>query len=121
MLKQLRSMMRQELRDPDLLEVSALVADLEPLVRTDAEERGIFADKSACSGCVRFLTLTPREQEVFHLIVNGLLNKQVVARLGPSEKTVKVHRGRVMQKMEANSLAVLVRMAERLKLRLDLP
>ena len=50
---------------------------------------------------------------MFRLVVRGLLNKQIAAELGASEKTIKVHRGRVMQKMEADSLADLVRMAER--------
>lgn len=59
-------------------------------------------------------TLTPRELEVFELVVRGLLNKQIAGRLGTSEKTVKVHRGRVMRKMGADSLADLVRMSERL-------
>lgn len=60
-------------------------------------------------------SLTPREYEVFRLVVAGMLNKQIGAELGMSEKTVKVHRGRVMQKMQAASLADLVRMAERLR------
>jgi RNA polymerase sigma factor (sigma-70 family) len=57
--------------------------------------------------------LTPREKEVFELVVRGMLNKQIAAELGASEKTIKVHRARVMQKMQADSLADLVRMAER--------
>jgi FixJ family two-component response regulator len=60
--------------------------------------------------------LTPREREVFVLITSGLLNKQVGAKLGPTEQTIKKHRGRVMKKMSADSLADLVRMAEILKL-----
>jgi RNA polymerase sigma factor (sigma-70 family) len=57
--------------------------------------------------------LTPRERQVFTLVVSGTLNKQVASELGMSEKTVKVHRARVMRKMEAHSLAELVRLAER--------
>ena len=59
-------------------------------------------------------TLTTREREVMGLVVQGLLNKQIAGRLGIAEKTVKVHRGRVMEKMEAGSLAELVRLAGRL-------
>ncbi len=62
----------------------------------------------------RLATLTPREREVMSLVVGGLLNKQIAAKLGTSEKTVKIHRGRVMQKMQVQSVADLVRMAERL-------
>jgi FixJ family two-component response regulator len=61
----------------------------------------------------RVATLTPREREVFDLVVAGLLNKQIAGRLGTTEQTVKVHRGRVMQKMGAGSLAQLVHFAER--------
>jgi FixJ family two-component response regulator len=62
----------------------------------------------------RYQQLTPRERQVFALIVAGLLNKQAASDLGIAEKTVKVHRARVMEKMAADSLAELVRMAERL-------
>jgi FixJ family two-component response regulator len=62
----------------------------------------------------RFDRLTPREREVFALVAGGLLNKQVGFELGTTEKTIKVHRARVMEKMEATSLAELVRMAGRL-------
>jgi FixJ family two-component response regulator len=61
--------------------------------------------------------LTPRERQVFDLITSGLLNKQVAAELGTSEQTIKVHRARVMFKMEAESIAGLVRMADQLHVR----
>jgi FixJ family two-component response regulator len=60
----------------------------------------------------RVRTLTARETEVFALVVTGMLNKQIAAELGVSEKMVKVHRGRVMEKMQAGSLAELVRLAD---------
>ena len=63
----------------------------------------------------RFESLTPREREVMALVVTGLRNKEMAAKLNLSEITVKVHRGRAMQKMEADSLADLVIMADRLK------
>lgn len=63
----------------------------------------------------RFETLTPREHEVMELVVQGLMNRKIAVKLGVTEITVKVHRGRVMEKMEADSLADLVRMAEKLK------
>ena len=62
----------------------------------------------------RYDSLTPREQEVMAWVVSGLLNKQVAGELGISEETIKVHRGHVMRKMQADSLAALVRMSERL-------
>jgi FixJ family two-component response regulator len=64
-------------------------------------------------------SLTDREQEVFRLVVSGLLNKEAAFKLGISEKTVKVHRSRVMAKMKADSLADLVRLADKLKLPLS--
>jgi FixJ family two-component response regulator len=65
----------------------------------------------------RYASLSPREQEVMALVVSGLLNKQVGGVLGISEITVKAHRGKVMQKMKADSLADLVKMAVRLRLK----
>ena len=64
----------------------------------------------------RYASLTPREMQVMALVVSGLLNKQVGGELGIAEKTVKAHRGQVMQKMKANSVADLVKMAEKLHL-----
>jgi FixJ family two-component response regulator len=64
-----------------------------------------------------FDKLTPREQEIMSLVTTGLMNKQIAAQIGVSEITVKVHRGSVMRKMGAKSLAELVRMAEALGVR----
>jgi FixJ family two-component response regulator len=69
----------------------------------------------------RFSSLTPREREVLPLVVSGLLNKQVAGELGISEITVQIHRGRVMKKMGAGSLAELVRMAAALGIPLTRP
>src|SRR5262249_5945250 len=62
----------------------------------------------------RYASLTPRERDVMALVVSGLLNKQVAGDLGISESTVKAHRGQVMQKMRANSVADLVKMTARI-------
>jgi len=63
----------------------------------------------------RHQTLTPREREVLRLVVKGRMNKEIAAELGAAEKTVKVHRARVMQKMQVESVAELVRAAERVE------
>lgn len=65
----------------------------------------------------RYKSLTPREREVMERIVSGLLNKQVAAELGTTEGTVKVQRAQIMHKMQAGSLAELVRMSDRLRIR----
>ena len=67
----------------------------------------------------RYSSLTPREHDVLPLVVGGLLNKQAGAQLGISEITLQIHRSKIMQKMEADSLAELVRMA--VQLRVPLP
>ncbi len=64
----------------------------------------------------RYRGLTTREREVMTLVVSGMLNKQIASEIGASEATVKVHRGHVMQKMQAGSVVDLVRMADKLKL-----
>jgi FixJ family two-component response regulator len=78
----------------------------------DRAARDHQADTAALRG--RYALLTPREAEVMAWVVSGLLNKQIAGELGISEETVKVHRGQVMRKMEADSLADLVRMSGRL-------
>jgi FixJ family two-component response regulator len=87
-----------------------LLSAIERAVSTDRQVRQERAKIAELQH--RIKTLTPREAEVFALVVTGMLNKQIASDLGVSEKMVKVHRGRVMQKMRAGSLAELVRLAD---------
>jgi FixJ family two-component response regulator len=74
-------------------------------------------EKSNSDVRARFALLTPRERQIMALVTGGLMNKQVAGKIGISERTVKIHRGNVMQKMRAKSLADLVMIAESLGIR----
>lgn len=92
--------------DKDLLEVVAgAIASDRQAKQEQAEVRELQE---------RLKRLTPRENEVFRLVITGMLNKQVAYDLGTSEKTIKVHRARIMEKLEADSLADLVHFAHKL-------
>ena len=93
-------------RDQDLLDA------IEQALERDRAARRQRADMAALRQ--RYDTLTAREREVMRLTVAGLLNKQIASELGTSEKTVNIQRGRMMQKMQADSIAALVRIAEKL-------
>ena len=93
----------------------ALLDIIHGALRRDREARRDRAEVASIR--VRFDTLTPRERDVLRLVIQGRLNKQIAGDLGISEKTVKFHRGRVMEKTQAGSVAELVRQADRLGLR----
>ena len=95
-------------RDQDLLDVIHRALKRDRAIRETQKQLAELQKRHS--------TLSAREYEVMSLVVSGLLNKQIAAELGSSETTVKIQRGRVMQKMQAKSLPDLVRMADRLKI-----
>jgi FixJ family two-component response regulator len=97
------------IRDQDLLDAVQLGLDRDRARRE--------AGKAVSAVRARYESLTPREQEVIALVTTGLMNKQIAAEMDVSEITAKVHRGNVMRKMGAKSLAELVRMADLLGIR----
>jgi FixJ family two-component response regulator len=92
------------------VDANDLIAAIQRAVAKDAQDLGTEARLAEIQQRVRMLTA--RETEVFALVVTGMLNKQIASALGIGEKTVKVHRARVMEKMRAGSVAELVRLAD---------
>ena len=100
-------------RDQDMLDAVAIAIERD---RTRRKDEKIVAELRAV-----FETLTARERDVLALVASGLMNKQIAAEIGLAEITVKIHRGHIMRKMGAKSLADLVRMAEMLGVRRPKP
>jgi FixJ family two-component response regulator len=96
------------------VEEEALLASVERALRQDRGSRQEAVEHAKL--VARFELLTPREREVLPLLVNGLLNKQAAFELGIAEYTVQIHRGHIMRKMEADSFATLVKLADKLKI-----
>ena len=90
----------------------ALLQAIREAIQRDQRARCERAERASLAA--RFATLTPREREVLGWVVRGIRNKQIAAALGASEKTIKIHRGRVMEKMKVPSVADLVRAAEKI-------
>ncbi len=91
---------------------------LEAIARAiDGDIRALQHRQASAELRQRYASLTPREREVFAAVTSGLLNKQVASEMGIAEKTIKVHRARVMEKMSADTVADLVRMADILDIR----
>jgi FixJ family two-component response regulator len=88
-----------------------LLAAIEESLARDAENRAIRAETSSIQELIE--TLTPREHEVMTYVITGMLNKQIAGQLEISEETVKIHRARVMQKLDVVSVAELVRLCEK--------
>jgi FixJ family two-component response regulator len=93
------------------VEREELVAAVEEAIRKDAVNRAQQREQQEISR--RLATLTPRERQVLELVATGMLNKQIAAELGAAEKTVKVHRGRIMEKMRVRTAAALVGLLSR--------
>jgi FixJ family two-component response regulator len=102
---------------PKPVHLSELAAAVSEAIALDACTRRSCIRRSAIED--RLAQLTPREREVLELVVCGCMNKQIAAQLGAAEKTVKVHRHRVMRKMQARSVAELVMMSSEVGLHGD--
>jgi FixJ family two-component response regulator len=94
-------------RDQDLLDAIQQALQRDRSIREQNDEINALRE--------RYDTLTAREREVMALVASGMLNKHIASKIGASEATVKIHRGHVMEKLQAASLAELVRIADRLK------